>query len=174
MVVVDDDESEMAFELLVRRNDSFGQVAAVVPLDEVGNDLSVGLRAEAVALGLERILELAEVLHDPVQDDRDLLVVAAGKRVRVLLGDAAVGGPARVAEAGPRGRAVVAGHLLQGLEVADRPNVLQPFVLEECEPGRVVAAVFEPLETAEEEMLRLPPPDISDDPAHLKLSLRSA
>src|SRR5256885_13418035 len=167
MVVMDDDESEMAFELLVRRNDSFGQVAAVVPLDEVGNDLSVVLRAKAVALGLERILELAEVLHDPVQDDRALLVVAAGRRVRVLLGDAAVGSPARMAETRRRGRAVVAGRLLQGLEIADRANVVESYVLAKCEPGRVVAAVFEPLETAQEELLRLPLPDVSDDPAHL-------
>ena len=174
VVVVDDDEGEVAFELLVRLDDSLGQVAAVVPLDEVGDDLCVGLRAEAVPLGLERILELAEVLDDPVEDDRDLLVVAAGQRVRVLLGDAAVGSPARVAETRRRGRAVVAGRLLQGLEIADRANVVESFVLAKCEPGRVVAAVFEPLETAKEELLRLPLPDVSDDPAHLKLSLRSA
>jgi hypothetical protein len=124
--------------------------------------------------GLERILELPEVLDDPVEDDRDLVVVAAGQRVRVLLGDAAVGGPARVAETRRRGRAVVAGRLLQGLEIADRANVVESFVLAKCEPGRVVAAVFEPLETAKEEILRLPLPDVSDDPAHLKLSLRSA
>ena len=40
-------------------------------LDEVHDDLGVGLRAERVAVGDERLLQLAVVLDDPVEDDRE-------------------------------------------------------------------------------------------------------
>src|SRR5207237_1195183 len=54
MVVVDDDEGEMALELAVGGRNGLRQVARVVPLHEVDDDLRVGLRAEDVALGDER------------------------------------------------------------------------------------------------------------------------
>src|SRR4051812_44404211 len=92
----------------------------------------------------------------------------------VLLGDAAVGCPARVAEARRRDGAVVAGRLLQRLQIADRADVVERAVLAKRESGRVVAAVFEAFQALEEKLLGRPPPDVSDDPAHLKLSLRSA
>ena len=69
------------------------------------------------------VAELTVVLDDPVQDDRELRAVAAGQRVRVRLGDAAVRRPARVPEPVRRGRAVRAGGLLQVLELADRADV---------------------------------------------------
>jgi hypothetical protein len=103
VVVVDDDEGEVALELLVGLDHRLGQITAVVPFDEMSNDLGIGLGAEAVSLGLEGILELAEILDDPVQDYGGLLVVAAGQWMRVLLGDAAVRGPARMAEPRRRG-----------------------------------------------------------------------
>jgi hypothetical protein len=45
----------------------------VVALDQVGDDLRVGLGAEAMALGLELAPELGMVLDDPVEDDVDLV-----------------------------------------------------------------------------------------------------
>ena len=59
-----------------------------------------------MALGDEPVAELAVVLDDPVQDDRELRAVAAGERMRVRLGDAAVRRPARVPEP-VRGRRAV-------------------------------------------------------------------
>src|SRR2546429_1527567 len=47
----------------------------------------VGLGAELVAVGEERLLELPEVLDDPVQDDCDPARLAARERMRVYLGD---------------------------------------------------------------------------------------
>ena len=99
VVVVDDDEGEVALELAVGLARRLEQVAVVVALDQVDDHLGVGLGVEDVALGLERRLQLAVVLDDPVQHDRELVLVAAGERMRVLLVDGAVGGPARVAEA---------------------------------------------------------------------------
>ncbi len=75
VVVVDRDEGEVPFELRVRGAHSVDEVALVVALDQVDDDLGVRLGAEAVAVGLKRLLQLAVVLDDPVQDDRDLLVV---------------------------------------------------------------------------------------------------
>ncbi len=135
-------------------------------LDEVDDDLGVGLGVEDVALLLERELQLAEVLDDPVQHDRDLVLLAAGERMRVLLRDLAVRGPARVSETGRRLRAVVLRDLLQVLEVADRAQVVEPLVLEHREPGRVIAPILEALQTVDQERLRPARPDVSDDPAH--------
>ena len=115
-----DDEGEVALELRVRRLDGGGEITGVGALDQVDDDLRVGLGAERCALGDQGLPQLAVVLDDPVQHDRELVVVAAGERVRVLVRNRAVGRPARVAEPGRRRRAVRAGGRLQLLEVADR------------------------------------------------------
>ena len=74
--------------------------AVVLPflLDQVRDDLGVGLRLELVALGDELALDLEVVLDDAVVDDDDA-AGAVAMRVRVLFGRPAVRGPARVAEA---------------------------------------------------------------------------
>ena len=113
---------------------------------------------------------LAVVLDDAVQDDREPTVVAGGERVSVLLRDGAVRRPARVAEAGRRDRSEPLGRELQVLEVADGAEVRKPVVLEQREAGRVIAAVLEPLEPAQEKRLRGPRADVSDDPAHFVAS----
>ena len=108
MVVVDDDEREVALELVEGRAHGLDEVAVVVLLDEVRDRLGVGLGGEVVAVGAQALAQLAVVLDDAVEHDRDLVAVAAGERVRVRLGDAAVRRPARVAEAGRRRRATSA------------------------------------------------------------------
>ena len=67
-------------------------------LDDVGDDFGVGFGLEFVALGDERLLEREVVLDDAVVDD-DEGSGAVAVRVGVLFGRAAVGGPARVADA---------------------------------------------------------------------------
>jgi propanediol dehydratase small subunit len=146
---VDDDEGEMALELGVRRAHRLGEVARVVALDEVRDDLCVGLGREHVAGGRKRVAKLTEVLDDPVQDDRDLVLDAAGQRMGVLVGDLAVRRPARVADAGRRRRAVEFRRFLELVEVPDRSDVVETLVLDQAEPGRVVAAVLESLEALE-------------------------
>src|SRR5215207_2791125 len=86
----------------------------------------------------------------------------------VRLGDAAVRRPPRVPEAVRCGGAVGACRDLEVLQVADGADVVEPALLAQRDPGRVVAAVLEALEPLEEERLALPRPDISDDSAHLK------
>ena len=145
MVVVDDDEREMPFELAVRAPDRLGEVALVVALDQMRDGLGVGLGSERVAVGQQAVAELAVVLDDPVQDDRELGAVTAGQRMCVRLRDAAVRRPARMAEPVGRRRPVRARGLLQVLEVPDGADVLQSALLTECDPRRVIAAVLEAL-----------------------------
>jgi hypothetical protein len=85
--------------------------------------------------------------------------------MRILLRDAAVRRPARVAEARGRGRGVPARRGLQVLEIPDRARVVELVALQQRDPGRVVAAVLEALEAVEEELLALTETDVSDDPA---------
>ena len=114
-----------------------------MPLDKVHDRLGVGLGCERVPL-----------LNEPVPSARGssrrcrsgrsrARSLAAGKRVRVLLGHAAVRRPARVAEPVSRLRAVRARRHLQVLEVADRADVVEPVILDEREAGRVIAPVLE-------------------------------
>ena len=51
MVAVDRDEGEMPLELGVHRPNGLDQIAGVSTPDEVGDDLGVSLRAEALAVG---------------------------------------------------------------------------------------------------------------------------
>ena len=125
VVAMDRDEGEVALELGVRASHGLDEVALVVLLDQVRDGLGVGLGREDVALLDEAGAELAVVLDDPVQDDRELLALLGGERVCVRLGDAAVRRPARVAEPGRRGRGVVTRVLPEVREVPDGPRVGQ-------------------------------------------------
>ena len=122
----------------------------------------------------ELFAQLAVVLDDPVEDDRELAFVAAGQRVRVVLVHAAVRRPARVAEPGRRRSSRSGRPPLRGsAEVADGADVLEPVVLEQRDPGRVVAAELEPLAAPQKQRLRRPATDVSDDPAHARRLLSS-
>ena len=173
LAVVDHDEGEVALEAPVHGTHGFEQVAVVDRLEEVGDDLGVRLGREDVAGGLELALQLAVVLDDPVQDDRELPVLAARERVRVVLVHPAVGRPAGVPDPCRRARAVRPGSLLQVLEVADGPHVLEPVLLEQRDPRRVVAPELEPLEARDQQVLRRAAPDVTDDPAHAWMLLPS-
>ena len=93
------DERVVAAQLVVGSADGLDQVAVVVVRDQVRHHLGVGLGGELGAVGREALAQLDLVLDDAVQHDVD---AAGGVEVRVgvLLGHAAVGGPARVADAG--------------------------------------------------------------------------
>ena len=71
MIVMDHDEREVPFELRVRLLYGGDEIAVVMALDEVHDDLGIGLRRKRVALGDELFLQLAVVLDDAVEHDRD-------------------------------------------------------------------------------------------------------
>ena len=172
LALVHDDERVGALELAERGADGVGEVALVGLLDEVGDRLGVGLGGERVAARLEPVAELAEVLDDPVVDDRDVAgAVLVGMGVQVVR--PAVGRPAGVGEADRGVRRPVGD---RGLEVRELAGLLldeQVAVLvDEGDPGRVVAAVLEPLEALDQDRPRLPGPGVADDAAHVAVLLR--
>ena len=61
------------------------EIAVVLALEQVHDDFGVGLGRERVPVVEQLRLQLAVVLDDAVEHDRDLRGVAAGERVRVLL-----------------------------------------------------------------------------------------
>ena len=143
------------------------QVALVVLLDQVGDDLGVGLGDEDMAARLQVPAQLGKVLDDPVVDHHDLLV-AVGVRVGVDDGRAAMGRPAGVADAEP-----TLGHLLgqaldQGVDLggALHHGGLAVRLVEDRDPGGVIAAVFQPLEAVHDDGRRRALTQIPDDPAH--------
>ena len=150
---VDHDEHEVALELGIRLLDGSDEVARVVGLDKMDDHLCVGLGREHVwPASRSRSLSSTKFSTIPFRTTATSSS-AAGQRMRVLDRDPAVRGPARVPDPGGRVRAVPAGRRLELVEVAGA-DVVEAFVLEEGEPGRVVAAVLEPLEAAEQETLR--------------------
>ena len=105
-VGVHGEQGERALEPVDDVLHGLGEVAGLGVLagHEVGGDLGVGLAREGRAVGDELVLQLVEVLDDAVVDQGELAVLAAAVRVGVLVGGAAVGGPAGVADAGRRAR----------------------------------------------------------------------
>ena len=166
LVTVDHDEGEMALQAAVHGAHGSEKIAVVDGLEQVRDDLGVGLGAECVTGFLELLLELTVVLHDPVQHDREVAFVAARERMGVVLVHAAVGRPPRVADARRGDRAVLRHGFLQIREIPDGADVLEPAVLEERDPGRVIASELEALEAGDEQIFRGAMPDIADDPAH--------
>ncbi len=142
------------------------QVAVVVERYQMRDDFSVRLGAALDHVSGESPAELQMVLDDPIEHDPD---PATGIRVGVSvgLGDTAMRRPARVSNpdlncVGRRGRHD-RGNLLsradrecgaQRVEVADRSDPFDHAVLAPCESGRVIAAVFQPLEPLQQDLLR--------------------
>ena len=102
VIVVHGHERVVAAQVAEGLAHRLGQVAFVVALDQVGDDLGVGLGGEGVALVAQVAPQLCVVLDDPVEDDVDL-IAAVAVWMGVLLGDPAVGRPARVPEPDRRG-----------------------------------------------------------------------
>ncbi len=189
------DERVVTVELTVGEANSLGQVAVIVFGDQVRDHLCVGLRGEHRAVREQALAQDDVVLDDAVDGDVDA-AVGAVVRVGVGFGDTPMCGPARVGDAGARlGFAVrlglglgleaadtpgVAGpcaradergvtlvnRRLQPAEVADRTDQIDAVSVQHRDPGAVVAAVLEFLESVEQQRPYAPRPDVADDSAH--------
>ncbi len=170
----------VAAQAVVGEPDGLGQVAGLVELarDQVRHDLDVGLGRELGALGEELLLELHVVLDDPVDHDVDA-VVGVEVRVGVLLGDAAVRGPAGVADAGRGGRGrdrdgAAESPSLGPSSTAARSALRLPTartdssstVALDRDSRGVIAAVLQLLKTLEQDLLHRALSDVADDAAH--------
>ena len=139
------DERESAAHPLQRRGDRLGRLLALrqFVLDQKRRRFRIGLGGEAMALGDQLLAQRLEVLDDAVVDDGD-----ARARVRMRVGFArlAVRRPAGVADADRplERRRIELGFEVLELAFGAQPG--QPAAFERRHPGRIVAAVFEPLE----------------------------
>src|SRR5262249_44095236 len=132
-------------------------------VDEVGDDLGVGLRGERAPLGDELGAQRAVVLDDAVvhhADARDLV------RVGVLVGGLAVGGPAGVADAELPRRRRGAQQALQGVELAAAADDLALTAVPDGDAGRVVAPVFQPAQPREQDGGAVAFADVTYNSAH--------
>ena len=125
LLAVGDQERKMALQLLVGRPDGIDERPAVRAAHEMGDHLGVSLRRELLALGGELAADLAVVLDDAVEDDRDIVVVAGQERMRILLGDPPMRRPPRVADPGGRRRPCCPALALEVLELADGLDQLE-------------------------------------------------
>jgi hypothetical protein len=132
-------------------------------------DLGVGVAGELHARGFQFRAQRRVVLDDPVVDDGDLSgSVAVG--VRVAVGGAAVGGPARVAEAGAAGEAGARVTVESGFQVGQPAGLTthgQPAAaVEERDARGVVAAVLHPAQRIDHDVAGRTRPDVADDSTH--------
>ena len=163
---VHDHDCVGTLDLLERRADRVGEIAGVGLLDEMGDRFGVGLRGERVATRLEAVAQLPEVLDDPVVDDRDLAgAVLVGVRVEVV--GPTVRRPAGMGEPDRRvWRPVGDGRLEVGQLAGALLDEQVARIVDEGDPGRVVAAVLQPFEAFDEDGAGLPGTGIPDDAAH--------
>jgi hypothetical protein len=143
-----------------------------VVLNEVGDDLRVGLGSKAMPLCCQRPAEFAVVLNDPVVDEGEpgpAVHVGMG----VGLGRASMGRPTRVADPErPKGSC----RSDQGLERGDFPSRLphlEPGRGHCGDAGRVVTPIFEAVEARNQERNGVTMTGVSDDAAHPTGSLRA-
>ena len=133
------------------------------PVDEVGDDLGVGLALEGSALGGQLGLQLGEVLDDAVVDQghppRTL-------RVGVGLRGGAVSRPAGVAHARQAVEGLLAQDLLQRTDLSAGPPPADLAALHHGHAGGVIAAVFEPPQGLDQAFLDGRLADDADDAAH--------
>ena len=140
--------------------------AVVVRADEVGQDLRVRLGTENVPRREQVVLQLGVVLDDPVMDHRET-PGAVEVRVRVGVGGLAVRGPARVGDADVAGGGVSLDEVGQRLDAALALARLDLAAVDGGQPGRVIAAVFEPAQAVEQDRGGGGFADVADDAAHI-------
>ena len=160
----EDDERVRPIELADGRSHPIRERTLLL-LDQVGDDLGIGVRVQDVAALLETGAQVGEVLDDPVVDHRDPpLAVAVG--VRVPVGRRAVGRPPRVpdpdrARDGPD-------DLEGGVELGQLAGSLhhREATVDDGDAGRVVPAVLETSQTLEDDGERLVGAYVAHDAAH--------
>ena len=134
-------------------------------LDQVGDDLGVGVGVKDMAALLETGTQVGEVLDDPVVDHRDT-PAAVHVGVRVPVGRRAVGRPPGVPH--PDRARDGADDLEGGVELGQLAGPLhhREATVDHRDAGRVVPAVFETSQTLEDDRERLVGAYIAHDAAH--------
>ena len=143
-------ERERTAQPRQRSRHGFRRRAAVLhlPRDQMGDHLGIGIGAERRARFLQLLAELAEILDDAVVDDGEAL---GSMRVRVMFGRSTVSRPARVADADRAGERLARepGFEIAKLALGTPARKVPGF--ERGDTGRIIAAIFEPLERVDQQ-----------------------
>ena len=131
--------------------------------DEMADDFGIGLALELAAFGDQLVAERLEILDDAVVDQRD-----RPDDVRVGIADRrrAVRRPARVRDAGAAVERVLVELAREIVELALGPPAVELAMLDRADAGRVIAAIFEPLEPVEQPLRDVRCSDNPDNSAH--------
>ena len=151
-----------SFEVLQGLAGGLGQAGAgrKVALDQVDDHFGIRIRLEDSAFGLQLAAQLDKVFDNPVVHHHH---IAGHPQVGMGVAGAwlAVGGPAGVSHA----QAAVYGFFeYQRLQARQLAGIAADFdmpILQHCQPGRVIAAVFQAFQTAQNNRRRVTRPDIT-------------
>src|SRR5262245_43938135 len=134
-------------------------------LDQVSDDLGVGLGLKGMILALQLAFEFEVIFDDAIVDDDDP-PQAIAVRVRVLFGRSSVLGPAAVPQGRLAFQRLVLYRLHQAVQLAGAPANLDLAVVDDGDARRVVAAIFQPPQPLDDDRDGLLIADVSDDSAH--------
>ena len=135
-------------------------------LDQVHEHLGIGAAAERVAVLLERVLEHPVILDDAVVYQCDVLRFGV-VRMGVHVVRHAVRRPARMRDADASAQLLALEEMLQVGDLALTLVYVECTVLaDHGDPRAVVSAVFEPVQTLQQNRTGLASPDISYNPTH--------
>src|SRR4029453_9205689 len=139
------------------------------PRDQMTNNFGIRLALELAALREKLIAQRLEILDESI--------VYQGHRandVRVCVADRrrAVGRPACVGYAGDAVERVRLKLARQIIELAFRSPPFEPAIIDCADAGRIVAAIFQPLEAVEQPLSDIGLPDDSNNSAHYSAALR--
>ncbi len=136
-------------------------------LQQVRDDLGVGLAGEFVPVALEAGPQAREILDDPIVDHGDG-AGAVGVRMRVGVRRPAVRRPAGMTDTdgSPRAGRRFGQRLFQVGQFARSAQSMQPAVDDHGHARRVVAPVFQPAKPGQSHLERGLSPDVPDDPTH--------
>ena len=134
-------------------------------LDEVRDDLGIGLGDERVPLALQFLLQIEVVLDDPVVDHDDLSRAVA-VRVRILFRRPTVRGPTRVADAVFTNEGIRDDDLFQVRQFARASSQVDDATGNDRNPSRVVAAILEFAQAVDQDRHDVLRADVADDSTH--------
>ena len=118
-----------------------------------------------LAFPQERVLDLLVVFDHPIVDEGELAALVE-MRMRVLIGRLAVRRPARVTNAVGTGGGGLGNQFRQASDAAGTFARFNVIAIDNRDSGGIVAAVFEPAQTIEQNGRGLRFSDVSDNATH--------
>ncbi len=137
-------------------------------VEQMGDDLGVGIGLELLTLGLQLRLEFGKVFNDAVVDDRHL---AEAMWVGVANAGGAVRRPAGMADADDTWQRLFVDDGFEVANLAGRATTLWTFGCLDGDTGRIVAAIFEPTQRFKQARGDVRIADDTNNAAHEVLSV---